>query len=120
MVACCGVSVVGTPSANSLTWWASRVPSSAVELPMMSLLNMPWTSVPAAFICWAMNSDPNVPCSSPHTAARTIVASGSRVAKTRASSNMAATPDPSSSAPGASSVKFRTSVTRESMCPVAT
>ena len=112
--------MVGTPSLKSRTWNRSRVPSSAVELPMMSLLNMPCTSLPAAFICWAMNSDPKVPCSSPATAAKTIVASGVRVANTRASSRMAATPDPSSSAPGASSVKFRTSVTRESMCPVAT
>jgi hypothetical protein len=52
--------------------------------------------------------------------AKTIVASGARVAMTRASSIMAATPDPSSSAPGASAVKFSTSVTRESMCPVTT
>ena len=36
----------------------SRVPSSAVLVPTMSLLNMPWTSAPAAFICLAMKSDP--------------------------------------------------------------
>jgi hypothetical protein len=34
------------------------VPSSAVLLPTMSLLIMPWTSTPAAFICFAMKSDP--------------------------------------------------------------
>jgi hypothetical protein len=42
------------------------------------------------------------------------VASVCRVAMTRASSSTAATPDPSSSAPGASLVAFMTSVTRES------
>ena len=48
------------------------------------------------------------------TAANTIVASGFRVAITRASSIATATPEASSSAPGASAVLFMTSVTRES------
>jgi hypothetical protein len=90
------------------------VPSCASPVPMMSLLNMPWMSVPAALSCAAMNADPNRPCSSPATATKMMVASVGRVAKTRASSSTAATPDPSSSAPGASRVKLRTSVTRES------
>ena len=37
------------------------MPSSAVLLPTMSLLIMPWTSVPAAFICAAMNVRPEEP-----------------------------------------------------------
>jgi hypothetical protein len=45
---------------------------------------------------------------------KTIVASNWRLAITRASSSMAATPEASSSAPGASQVKFRTSVQRVS------
>jgi hypothetical protein len=45
---------------------------------------------------------------------KTMVASNWRLAMTRASSSTAATPEASSSAPGASQVKFRTSVQRES------
>ena len=80
----------------------------------MSLVNMPCTSLPAFWNCSAMWSDPKRPCSSPATAASTIVASGSCVARTLASSIETATPDASSSAPGASLVEFSTSVTRES------
>ena len=61
-----------------------------------------------------MNAEPYSPCSSPATAANTIVASECRVAMSRASSSTTATPDASSSAPGASLVKFMMSVTRES------
>jgi hypothetical protein len=50
--------------------------------------------------------------------AKTIVASNECFDITRASSSTAATPDASSSAPGASHVKSRTSVQRESMCPL--
>ena len=49
------------------------VPSNAWLAPTMSLLNMPWTSLPAAFICAAMKVEPYSPCSSPSTAANTIV-----------------------------------------------
>jgi hypothetical protein len=87
---------------------------SLVELPTMSLVNMPSTSVPAALACWAKKVDPYRPCSSPATAMKTIVASNWRLAITRASSSTAATPEASSLAPGASHVKFRTSVQRES------
>lgn len=57
---------------------------------------------------------PVQPCSSPATAANTIVDAGRRFAITRASSIATATPDASSSAPGASEVASMTSVTRES------
>jgi hypothetical protein len=80
----------------------------------MSLVNMPCTSTPADLSCWARCAEPYRPCSSPATAAKTIVASGLCLAITRASSRDTATPDASSSAPGASSVEFITSVTRES------
>ena len=58
--------------------------------------------------------------SSPETVANTRVPGNLRVAKIRASSSMTATPEPSSSAPGASLVKSSTSVTRESRWPVTT
>jgi hypothetical protein len=45
---------------------------------------------------------------------KTMVASGRPLAMTRASSITTATPEASSSAPGASAVAFMTSVTRES------
>jgi hypothetical protein len=61
-----------------------------------------------------MYPDPYRPCSSPATAAKTIVARGCRVAITRASSSDTATPDASSSAPGWKLSGFITSVTRES------
>jgi hypothetical protein len=61
-----------------------------------------------------MCAAPYSPCSSPATAANTIVATGRRLAITRASSMATATPDASSSAPGASDVESMTSVTRES------
>ena len=80
----------------------------------MSLLNMACTSAPAFLYCWAMWSEPYRPCSSPATAAKTTVASVRRVAITRASSMIAATPDASSSAPGASLVASSTSEARES------
>src|SRR5262252_3235174 len=109
------VQVVGMPSRNIRTVNGSgAVPSWASPVPMMSLLNMPWTSLPAAAICWAMNVEPNRPSSSPDTAAKTIVPGNWWVANSRASSSTHATPDPSSSAPGASSVEFSMSVTRES------
>jgi hypothetical protein len=41
-----GVSLVGTPSENSRTVNGSRRPLSLVELPTMSLVNMPSTSMP--------------------------------------------------------------------------
>ena len=81
---------------------------------MMSLENMPCTSAPAALYCAAWNAEPYSPCSSPATAVNTTVASVGRVANTRAISSTVATPDASSSAPGASLVKFMMSVTRES------
>ena len=80
----------------------------------MSLVNMPSTSMPDALACWAKKVEPKRPCSSPATAMKTIVASNWRLAMTRASSSTAATPEASSSAPGASQVEFRTSVQRES------
>jgi hypothetical protein len=109
-----GVSAVGTPSANRRTVRGSRVPSSAVLEPTMSLVNMAWTSAPAALNWAAMYRAPYRPCSSPATAAKTIVDLGARFAITLASSMDTATPDASSSAPGASAVAFMTSVTRES------
>jgi hypothetical protein len=90
------------------------VPSSAVLEPTMSLLSIPWMSAPAAWNWAAAKFDPNSPCSSPATAMKTSVARGRRVAITLASSIETATPDASSSAPGASLVPLRTSVTRES------
>ena len=87
---------------------------------MMSLLNMPWTSLPAVAICCAMKVEPNSPCSSPDTAAKTMVPGNLWVANSRASSSTQATPEPSSSAPGASLTESVTSVTRESRCPVIT
>jgi hypothetical protein len=53
-----GVSSVGTPSANSRMLCGSRVPSSAVELPTMSLVNIAWTSVPASLNTCAMWVEP--------------------------------------------------------------
>jgi hypothetical protein len=114
VAASAAVSAVGTPSANSRTRCGKRVPSSAVSLPTMSLVNMACTSVPAVASCWAMCADPYSPSSSPATAANMIVASVCWVAMIRASSRTVATPDPSSSAPGASLVEFARSVTRES------
>ena len=67
-----------------------------------------------------MKVEPYSPCSSPATVAKTIVPGNWWVANTRASSSTQATPEPSSSAPGASLVKSITSVTRESRCPVTT
>ena len=46
--ACAGVSVVGTPSENRRTVNGSRRPLSLVELPTMSLVNMPSMSMPDA------------------------------------------------------------------------
>ena len=116
-----GVTAVGTPSRNSRSVSGSGlVPSKAWLAPTMSLLNMPCTSAPAAVICCAMKVEPYSPCSSPATVANTRVPGNWRVAKIRASSSTTATPEPSSSAPGASLVKSSTSVTRESRCPVTT
>ena len=67
-----------------------------------------------------MKAEPYSPCSSPATVANTRVPGNWWVANTRTSSSTTATPEPSSSAPGASSVKFSTSLTRESRCPVIT
>ena len=115
------VTAVGMPSTNSRTVNGSgRVPSKAWLAPTMSLLNMPCTSLPAASICAAMKAEPYSPCSSPATVANTRVPGNWRVANSRASSSTTATPDPSSSAPGASLVKSSTSVTRESRWPVTT
>ena len=115
------VAAVGMPSTKSRTVRGSGlVPSNAWLAPTMSLLNMPCTSLPAAAICAAMCAEPNRPCSSPATVASTRVPGNWWVANTRASSSTTATPDPSSSAPGASSVKFSTSETRESRWPVTT
>lgn len=61
-----------------------------------------------------MNAEPNRPCSSPATAANWMVASVCRVDMTLAISSAAATPEASSSAPGASAAAFSTSVTSES------
>ncbi len=115
------VTSVGTPSTNSRTLNGSgRVPSKAWLAPTMSLLNMPCTSFPAAFICAAMWAEPYRPCSSPATVASTTVPGNWWVANSRASSRTTATPEASSSAPGASLVKLSTSVTRESRWPVIT
>lgn len=114
VVASSGVSSVGTPSAKSRRLRGSRSPSSAVELPTMSLVNMACRSTPEVRNCSAMWVAPYSPCSSPATAANTRVALGLRVASTRASSRETATPEASSSAPGASLVESMTSVTRES------
>ena len=71
---CAGVTAVGMPSTNSRTVCGSgRVPSQAWLAPTMSLLNMPCTSLPAAFICAAMWAEPYRPCSSPATVASTRV-----------------------------------------------
>ena len=96
---------------------AERVAGAVVGrrlLPTMSLVNMPCTSAPASLNC----------CASERRAVEALLlardgredqrASGRWVAITRASSIETATPDASSSAPGASAVRFMTSVTRES------
>jgi len=80
--------------ANIDDWYAG---SDAVDAAVAA-------STPASRSACARWSDPYRPCSSPATAAKTIVASLRRVAITRASSSTAATPDASSSAPGASLV----------------
>jgi hypothetical protein len=49
---------VGTPSENRRTVNGSRRPLSLVELPTMSLVNMPSTSMPAALACWAKKVEP--------------------------------------------------------------
>ena len=64
--------------------------------------------------------EPNRPCSSPSTADRTIVDSGACLASTRASSITTATPEASSSAPGASPTESVLMVRRESRWPVTT
>ena len=114
IAACCGVSLVGTPSAKSRTLNGSRVPWSETELPTMSLVNIPATSTPFCLACSAKCVEPNSPCSSPATAMKTIVASNSRFDITRAASSTAATPDASSLAPGASQTASLGSVQRES------
>ncbi len=115
------VTAVGMPSRNSRRVCGSGlVPSKAWLAPTMSLLNMPCTSLPAAAICFAMKVEPYSPSSSPATVANTRVPGNWRVANSRASSRTTATPEASSSAPGASLVKSSTSVTRESRCPVTT
>ena len=53
-----GSSLGGGPWANSRTLWRSRVPSSPRLLPTMSLVNMPWTSTPAALSWLAMKLEP--------------------------------------------------------------
>jgi hypothetical protein len=77
------------------------MPFSPWLLPTMSLVNIPWTSASAFLSSFARNVEPNSPCSSPATAAKISVQSGRRVAITRASSIDTATPEASSSAPGA-------------------
>ena len=67
-----------------------------------------------------MKVEPYRPSSSPDTVANTRVPGNWRVANSRASSSTIATPEASSSAPGASLVKSRMSVHRESRCPVIT
>src|SRR5580765_5677206 len=120
IAACAAVSCGDGPSAKTRRSRRSRMPFWPRELPMMSLENIPATFVPAALSRDAKFTEPNVPCSSPEKTAKTIVASKWRVDMTRANSRTAATPEPSSSAPGASDVPFRTSVTRESRWPLTT
>lgn len=108
------VSAVGTPSANSRTVYGSREPSSAVELPTMSSVNMARTRAPSRRSDSARCAAPYSPCSSPATAANTSVAAGRRRAITRTSSRTTATPEASSSAPGASLSASMTSLARES------
>jgi hypothetical protein len=115
VAACAGVSDVGTPSANSRTTCGREMPDEVErDAPMMSLVNMPCTSVPAALAWAAAKPEPYSPCSSPATAMNTIVASKWRVAIARAISSTAITPEASSSAPGASQVALMGSVQIES------
>src|ERR1700722_13038500 len=75
------VAAAGMVSTNSRTVNGSgRVPSKAWLAPTMSLLNMPCTSSPAAFIWAAMWADPYSPCSSPATTANTSVPGNWRLA----------------------------------------
>ena len=53
-----GVSEVGTPSAKRRTVRRSRLPSSSVLLPTMSLVIMPWTLTLAVLIASAMWAEP--------------------------------------------------------------
>jgi hypothetical protein len=54
-----GVSVVGTPSANRRTTCGREIPVDVLrEAPMMSLVNIPWMSVPAALACAAAKPEP--------------------------------------------------------------
>ena len=86
----------------------------------MSFENMPATFMPAAAAWFAKNVEPKRPCSSPSNATNLMVASKDCFDITRASSSTAATPEASSSAPGASHVKSRTLVQRESRWPLTT
>jgi hypothetical protein len=87
-------------------------------LPTMSFENIPATFMCAAKAWFAKYVEPKRPCSSPEKAAKMMVASNECFDITRASSSTDATPDASSSAPGASQVKSRTSVQRESRWPL--
>ncbi len=69
---------------------------------------------PSSLATCARWSEPYRPCSSPATAANTIVDAVGCFAITRASSITAEVPDASSLAPGASPVPSSTSVRRES------
>jgi hypothetical protein len=109
-----GLGVFGRPSAKHRMLNGSRSPAPPVELPMMSLVNMPAMLRPCAFAWDAKCAAPNSPCSSPATAMNTRVASNRRVAITRAISSTAATPDASSLAPGASDTASMTLVGIES------
>ena len=109
-----GVVTVGIPSENNRTVNGSFSPLSPVSEPMMSLLSMPSMSMFCAFASWAKWAEPYRPSSSPATVMNLIVASNVCWDITRAISIIAATPEPSSSAPGASQVASIAPVQRES------
>ena len=81
---------------------------------MMSLFSIPSMSMPCALAFLAKKAEPYRPSSSPATAMNLIVAANWWAAITRAISIIAATPEPSSSAPGASHVASIAPVQRES------
>ncbi len=83
----------------------------------MSLLSIAVTFQPLALAVSARSVPPHNPCSSPDSAAKTMVARCFSFAISRAASITSATPEPSSLAPGASLVASITSVTRLSIWP---
>ncbi len=113
--ACSGVADTGIPSEKTRTSALSWNRSPGVVLPpTMSLFSSASTCQPSAVASFARWRLPFSPCSSPATAAKTMVAAGLSLDSTRAHSRLTATPEASSFAPGASARGSITSVLRES------